>query len=149
MSKGVCGESFIEVISNHFGTFLCRHDSMFFSYIYQPTITVEKNSVYMAQALIWLEGRKVFFVCLLSRKLRASLFLHVQCRCLSNVFETKHSDLLSFMLCPVEVFSIWNPQSVLLLVVLVDAAFISYHISFFFSLCNTPLFASNPPWIAT
>lgn len=86
----------------------------------------------------YMVGRKVLSLCLLSRKLRVNLFLHVQCRCLSNMFETKHSDLPSFMLCPVGVFSVWNPQSVLLLVVLVDAAFISYHISFFFSLQRSP-----------
>lgn len=44
LPKGVCEEPFIEVILNHFGTFLCWRDSMFFNYIYQPAITGEKNS---------------------------------------------------------------------------------------------------------
>lgn len=56
-------------------------------------------------------GKKQFlFVCLLPRKFRVNLFLHVQCRCLPNMFATKHSDLLSFMLCRVDFFSrLWNP----------------------------------------
>lgn len=141
LPKGVCEEPFIEVILNHFGTFLCWRDSMFFNYIYQPAITGEKNSgmVHLYRCpRPYMVGRKVSSVCLLSRKLRVNQFLHVQCECLSKVFETKHSDLLSFMLFPVGVFSVWNPRSVSLLV-LVDGCRIHIisHL-FFFCLQRSP-----------